>query len=135
MQTLKYQPIWLAIGLTQLCLVIWLSLFTDGAPFHEEQLTFFSLGIDKFQHLFAYAFLMLWLGQLSHGTKALLAVVLLLLLMGTTTELLQALHPSRQSNLGDLMANILGVMAGLFILNTPAGNMLLRVEQFIKPTE
>jgi VanZ family protein len=131
MRPLKYQRLWLLIGYIQLLMVIWLSLFTDGAPFYDEQLTFLSLGIDTYQHMLAYAFLMIWFGQLGTGLKYMTGTAALLLLFGTGLEWLQGFTSNRESSLSDLLANAAGITTGLLLTLTPIRQVLSRVEDLI----
>ena len=85
---------------------------------------------DKWQHLAAY-FLLAGSGvQLWHGRRALWRLGLGLCLMGLAIELAQGLlTATRQADAGDLLANTLGVAAGLGLAATP----LARLLQWLQP--
>lgn len=82
---------------------------------------------DKLQHLLAYFVLAAAGVQLWRGARALALLGGGLLLMGAAIELAQGLLTStRMADPWDMLANSLGVLAGLMLSCTPLGNLLLR---------
>ena len=86
-------------------------------------------GSDKWQHFLAY-FLLAFSGvQLWRGRPALIRLALGLLLMGAAIEVAQgSFTAARQADPRDMLANALGVAAGLVLSATPLGNLLLRLQ-------
>ena len=80
------------------------------------------LGWDKAQHTLAYATLTLWFWQAYQpGWRW----VLFFLVLGAGVELLQAWSGYRSAELGDMLANAIGVGIGLSLgAFTPLGHML-----------
>ena len=67
---------------------------------------------DTLQHLFAYAaFAALW-NWTVRGWRARLLIAMIAVLHGAAVELVQGLIPSRQADWRDLMANVVGTLAG-----------------------
>ena len=84
----------------------------------------FQIRLDHLLHFTAYFMICLYYlaGQakgLSLFTEnSLKKFVLLILLLATTTELVQLLVPNRAFNLFDMAANVLGMIVGVFITIT-----------------
>jgi len=124
--TLRYRPFWLTLGWCGVVLVYLLCLM----PSPPIPLSF--AYADKFEHLATYAMLMLWFGQLSRRWLA----AVLLILMGVSIELLQGMGGVRMFELGDIVANTLGVGLGaLLLLTTPLAHALEGVERRLLPRE
>lgn len=84
---------------------------------------------DKWQHFAAYFLLAASGVQLWRGRPALIRLALGLLLMGAAIEVAQAsFTAARQADAGDMLANALGVAAGIALSATPLGNLLLRLQ-------
>lgn len=103
---LHYHQFWLVIGLSIVCLVIYLSLTTSGVP---------SLGgllNDKVSHALGYFGLMLWFTQLFSKNTTRLVLACLFIAMGVTLEFLQAYGGVRVYEVADMVANTTGVILG-----------------------
>lgn len=68
-------------------------------------------GIDKFFHFLAYFFLMLWFAQL-HPRTFFWLIAALFFAMGSGIELAQLLTDDRTFEIGDMVANAVGVGFG-----------------------
>jgi VanZ family protein len=119
---LRYVKYWQAIGWIMVLIVIWLSL-TPKPP----QLPGF-FGWDKAQHILAYASLMYWFG-VSHPRHWRWPVFIASL--GIVLELLQGLTGFRTNDPYDILANTIGVVVGLFIIDTPLGGWLAVVDRML----
>ena len=68
--------------------------------------------IDKFLHFFAF-FALTTLGLLSKFKIKTLLMIALLIILGIFLEIIHFFHPYRVFELLDIVANMLGVLAGL----------------------
>lgn len=103
---------WTLVG-ASLCLVFWLSLSpSDSLPTVTVA--------DKVQHAMAFAILTLAYGLMFPRRRG--AVLLGVVALGFAIEVLQALMPfGRQAEFGDLIADVIGIAAGLILLRLLAG--------------
>ncbi|MBA1147635.1 VanZ family protein [Ectothiorhodospiraceae bacterium WFHF3C12] len=77
---------------------------------------------DKAQHVLAYLVLAWWCLQC--WPRRAVAVVAGLIVYGIALEGLQALSPARMLELGDMLANTLGAVAGAALLAWPPARVL-----------
>lgn len=104
---LRYRAVWLLLGWSLVIAVVWLSL----AP---QQAVHATAVPDKVGHLLAYLALALWFGALYRG-RSRLALMAGLVSLGAVLELLQALGAVRHAEAADLVANVVGVVAGSLV--------------------
>jgi len=107
-EKLHYHQLWLVIGLSIVCLVIYLSLTTSGVPSMGGLLN------DKVSHALGYFGLMLWFTQLFRKNTTRTVLACLFVAMGITLEFLQAYGGVRVYEIADMVANITGVILGWF---------------------
>jgi VanZ family protein len=89
------------------------------------------LGFDKIEHFVAYAVLAAWFTGLYPRSRYLL-IAILLALLGLAIEVLQqAMGLGREADPFDLMADLAGIGAGLWLGATVAGGWALRVESWL----
>ena len=102
---LKLRALWLSLGWLLVALVIYLSLRDAPTPLTED------VG-DKLPHLLAYGVLMVWFANLysSHGRRRAYAGGFVCL--GIVLEFAQQSTGYRVLELGDMLANGLGVALG-----------------------
>lgn len=102
-------------------LVVWIGCLIPPPPLPP-----LPSGVDKWQHALAY-FLLAGSGvQLWQGRRALLTLGIGLLLMGIAIELAQAaMSAQRQADAADVLANAVGLLAGLSLAATGLGNVLV----------
>ena len=107
---------WLAFTLVLLTIITWLSLRTPGAPGGVA-----TPGIDKVQHLIAYAALVapLMLARPKNWVYCALA----LFAFSGIIELLQPWF-SRTTDLIDMLANGMGLLLGMAVVNGFRGSRL-----------
>ncbi len=87
-------------------LIIWFSLYAQAEMFQ-------ALGGDKLWHVLAFGFLGLTSVFICRNGRRLLMVVLGLVIFGLGIELAQFIMPDRSADLGDIIANLLGISFGL----------------------
>lgn len=121
---LRYRKLWLSIGCLLIALVVYLSL--TSAPL---KLKLDLLYQDKFGHLLAYFAMMFWFAQIYHGHKQRLVLMLFFVLLGVSMECLQSFDTNRYAEIGDMVANILGVLIAVLLALTPLKYLLLRFER------
>ena len=128
----KWYGIWWVLGWCWVALVWYLSL--TSKPLDIDLGTSFN---DKIGHAIAYAWLMLWFGNLYSCRHARISYALIFIAMGVLLELLQgSITNTRQFSYGDMLANGLGVIGGYLLLLGFAAHLLRKVEQlFIKHHE
>lgn len=83
---------------------------------------------DKAQHGFAYAGLMLWFAQ---AFTARLRWLGFLLGLGVVIEFLQSWTGYRHFDFGDMLANTVGVLSGLFLSLTPLGMLVVWLDRWL----
>lgn len=122
-RSLKWRPLWLAIGWALVVAVIALSL----AP----KLPRVDVGfehVDKVGHALAYFALMCWFGFLyvrrAHGW-----IALLLVLLGVALEIVQYIVAYRWFSYADMAANAVGVVGGFLFARTRFAGLLALVER------
>lgn len=76
---------------------------------------------DKSQHLVSYALLMFWFAQAFLGR---IKWIIFFVGLGIVLEYLQGWSGYRQFDYADMLANGLGVLAGLLLASTPLGQLL-----------
>lgn len=90
--------------------------------------------LDKLQHFAAYLVLTAWFGALLERRRY-LPLAVSMLLLGAGIEFAQgAMRLGRDAELSDMLANALGVFAGLGLSLAGRESWLLRVERWLAPT-
>lgn len=120
---LRHHHAWSAIGWGFVALVVYLSLMRAPSEIGPK---FFDAG-----HLVAYAWLMLWFGQIHRPTNVRLAIGVLLCVLGIAIEFAQGLTGYRTFDHADMIMNALGVAVGLLLARTPLQNILEGLERRI----
>ncbi|MEE4174691.1 MAG: antibiotic resistance protein VanZ [Xanthomonadales bacterium] len=118
-RTLRYRPVWLALGMLLIAAVVAASLLTVPGPAGAP-------GIDKIYHVLAYGALMGWWGMVQPRRR--LAWALGLLLLGLLMEGAQSLTGYRTLDRWDAAANTVGVLLALAVLQTPLSGLLAWVD-------
>ena len=120
---LKLRSLWLIIGYVLVAVVTYLSLTSapidTGLQFPYE---------DKMYHAFAYFTLMAWFAQIYHGRIQRYLIAIVLIVMGCSFEFLQSLDANRYAEFADIVANVLGVLAGFSLTLTEAKYTLVKIE-------
>ena len=124
MTTLRYRPLWVAVGFGLIAAVIYLSLtpHPPEAGFEES---------DKFDHLLAYGVLMNWFSQLYAERGRRMGLALGFVAMGIALEWAQSLTGYRTADPVDALANAAGVIAGWLAAPPRLSNWLAGVERRI----
>jgi len=123
---LHYRWLWLLFGYMLIVLVVYLSLTSSpiqletGLPYQ-----------DKLFHLLAYFTLTFWFMQIYHIRQHVIFWLAFFLCLGFFMEFLQGFDKERSSEIGDMVANTLGVIAALVLSRTRMRFMLARFERLI----
>lgn len=123
---LRYRKLWLGIGYFLIILVIFLSLTSSPVEIDTE-LPY----QDKLFHALAYFSLTFWFMQIYHIKHHVIRWAIFFLSLGLLLEYLQSFDPERYSEVGDMVANALGVMLGVGLSMTPLRYILLKFERYI----
>ena len=121
---LKLRPLWFAIGMALILLVVYLSLTSSPV---DTGLNF--LYQDKLYHAFAYFVLMAWFGQIYHTTFQRNIFAFLFVVLGLAMEYMQSFDPNRMAEFADMVANTTGVLIGYMLTATSFKNALLNIER------
>ena len=97
--------------LVGILLVVWFSFGSEAEMFQ-------ALGGDKLWHVLAFGFLGLTSALACPNGRRLAIVVAGLVVFGLGIELAQFTTPDRSADLGDIIANLLGISAGLALVMT-----------------
>lgn len=124
---LRYRKLWLVVGYIMVMLVIYLSLTSRPVDI-DTSLPY----QDKLFHALAYFVLTFWFMQIYHIRNHVLQWVVFFLCLGLLLEYLQGFDPNRYSEVGDMIANTLGVVAGVALSMTPLRYMLVKLERYMR---
>ena len=102
---MKLRVLWLALGWALVATIVWLSLTPSPPRVDFEQ-------GDKAGHLAAYGTLMFWFSQLYVERTARIGYAAGFVAMGVTLEFIQGALGYRSYEVFDMLANMLGVIAG-----------------------
>ncbi|MCP3687282.1 MAG: VanZ family protein [Gammaproteobacteria bacterium] len=83
---------------------------------------------DKFIHLLVYACMSSWFSLIARRNQSLLWILVGLVGFGLLMEFLQGLTAYRSAELGDAIANSIGVLLGLGAYFTPLPGLLRKLE-------
>jgi len=115
--------VWLGFGWLWILLVCYLSLMP-----HPPQPVSFE-GVDKLEHLLAYAGLMLWFCQVYVTRASRIGVLVGLVALGVGIEILQGMGGYRYFEYADMLANTGGVLMGWGLAHTRMGRAILLLER------
>jgi VanZ family protein len=122
---LRHPRLWLAIG----WLLVVLAFVGSIVPVRELP---GALPSDKLQHIAAYALLALWFAGIYPRSRY-VVIGIGLFLMGIVVEWAQgAMQLGRQSDLRDVIANSIGIVAGLTLALVWLGGWAQRVESWTR---
>ncbi len=125
---LRLKRLWLGIGALLIGGVAAASVVAVPTPVQAFMLD------DKLTHLVVYAGLMGWFAQIFRHDLTRLLFAALFTGMGVAMEFLQAMTPSRQFDILDMVANTSGVVLAWALAYTWVGNLLVKFEsRFLSP--
>lgn len=122
-QSLRYWPLWAAVGWMLVGVVVYLSL-TPKPPELPGPLAW-----DKLDHLVAYGALMGWFAQLYRTRRAHGVVAVAFILLGVALEFLQHAGGQRTPDVTDMLANGLGVLLAWRLARTRFALLLSLLER------
>jgi len=123
---LRYRKLWLSIGYLLIVVVVFLSLTSNPVQIDTN----FPYQ-DKLFHALAYFSLTFWFMQIYHIRHHVLQWAIFFLCLGLLLEYLQGFDSNRYSEVGDMLANTLGVVVAAALAMTPLRFMLARFERYI----
>jgi len=123
---LRYRKLWLSIGYLLIVVVVFLSLTSN--PVHVDTNLPYQ---DKLFHALAYFSLTFWFMQIYHIRHHVFQWVIFFLCLGLLLEYLQGFDSNRYSEVGDMIANTLGVVVAVALARTPLRYVLVRLERYI----
>ena len=123
---LRYRKLWLGIGYFLIILVIFLSLTSSPVEI-DSKLPY----QDKLFHALAYFSLTFWFMQIYHIKHHVTGWAIFFLSLGLLLEYLQSFDPERYSEVGDMIANTIGVVAAAILSRTRFRYMLVNFEHHI----
>lgn len=121
---LRFDRLWNILGVGFVLLVIYLSL-TPELPDIAVSTN------QKFGHVLAYGWLMLWFAQLYRSSRSRLALAAAFCALGIALEYLQGMTGFRGFEYSDMLLNSAGVVTGLALARTPLQNGLQRLERIL----
>lgn len=124
--TLRYRPLWLWIGWAYVGFILFVSLVPQP-PKIDIEIEYF----DKLVHFLAYAAAMAWFIQLYENKSTRLYYALGFITMGIGVEFLQELGGERMFEYSDMLANSLGVLSALFIVQGVLAQALWHIERHL----
>jgi VanZ family protein len=124
MLPLRHRRLWIALSAVLVAAVVYGSLKPDvSLPVPT--------GFDKLEHFTAYFVLALWFTGI-HERARYAGVAVGLLVLGASMEILQGLmHMGRTAEVLDMVANAIGVAAGLALALWLTGGWARRVEAWL----
>jgi VanZ family protein len=120
------RQLWWAVGLLGVATAIYLSLMHNPPTLDVAQ-------GDKLEHMAAYATLMLWFAQLATTRPRRLGTAASLVALGVALEYCQLATGYREFSYGDMVADALGVGAGLLLAPPRGPNLLDLAQRLLAP--
>jgi len=122
---LKFRRLWIIGGFGFVLLVIYLSLTPDPVDIGQPE------GM-KLDHMIAYAWLMLWFGQIYRTTASRLLLATAFCGLGVALEYLQGMTDYRGFAYSDMLFNSTGVAIGLALAYVPLQNSFRALETMLQ---
>ena len=123
MSDLKYARLWWGLGCGLLIFIVYVSVADLSLPQVHA-----SFG-DKVNHLLAYGLLTGWFGQLIKSSQNRFIAAFGFAVLGMVMEIIQGTLPHRWFAMQDALANSLGVIIALAVLQYGGHTILLRFEK------
>ena len=123
---LRHKWLWLLIGYGLIVLVVYLSLTSD--PIKVGGVVPY---LDKLVHMLAYFSLVFWFMQIYHVKHHVYFWVVFFLCLGLLMEYLQGFESERYAEVGDMVANTLGVVIAVVLSRTRLKYLLVSFERFV----
>jgi len=123
MQKLKLYKLWLAAGVVQIFIIIYLSL-TPGVPSMP------GVHVDKLYHFLAYLVVTLWFVQLWQP-RFHWVLLISFILLGVIMEIIQGGLSYRSFDFVDMLANACGVCSAVGLGRTRVAHLLASMECYV----
>ena len=123
---LNFRRLWIICGLGFVLLVVYLSLTPDPVDIGQPE------GL-KLDHMIAYAWLMIWFGQICRTTRQRFLFAAAFCALGVALEYLQAMTDYRGFAYSDMLFNATGVAVGLALTYTRLQYSLQAIETLLQP--
>lgn len=124
--SLRFEKLWLGVGLSLVLAVIALSLMS--LPPSTPSINYG----DKIGHVLAYFVLMGWFAQIYHAPQSRFFYMIGFLLLGGLLEILQGLSGARYAEWSDMLANSIGVLLAWQLTKNRFAYVFVSVEQKLK---
>jgi VanZ family protein len=122
---LKFERLWITLGMGFVLVVIYLSLTPDPPDLGMPE------GL-KIGHVLAYGWLMLWFAQIYRATGRRLLLAAAFCSLGIVLEYLQGMTDYRGFEYSDMLINSAGAALGLALAHTPLQNGLRTLEAVLR---
>ena len=126
---LRRFELWLALGWLLIATIVALTLIPEPREIPRFQFD------DKFGHVFAYGLLMLWFAQLYFERRTRLGLAAAFIAMGVVLEFCQGALGYRSFDFADMVANALGVVAGVLLSATNRCNFIFALDRRLAPAQ
>lgn len=123
---LHFHQVWLVIGISFILGTIYFSLTSSGIPSISHNVN------DKFLHITGYFMLTLWFSQIYYLRLQRLLLMTGFILMGIGLEFIQGYGGVRHYEIADMVANSVGVLAGLLAAAAGMDRILAWFERRLK---
>jgi VanZ family protein len=125
-QVYMWKPLWYWLGAVMTGIVVYLSLMPSPPQLDMT-------AGDKLQHLAAYSVLGFWFAMLAlENWRQLCLAVGPLIGLGLVLEFIQGMTGYRTFDIGDMLANSLGVVSGSALARTRLGRALFWLERLLR---
>lgn len=128
MSRLRFRRFWMLLGV----LLVLATLYVCLRPVSGQPPTL--LNLDKLQHFTAYLVLTAWFGALLDRRRYGWMTAFMLLLGGGIEVAQGAMQLGRDAELADMLANTLGIVAGIGVSLAGRDSWLARIERWLAPT-
>ena len=126
----RWRTGWVVLGVLLMLAVAAIALLPAA-----RRLTGMALALpegDKLLHVFAFAVLMLWWGNLYRRPRARAVLAVGCLLFGVLIEVAQWPHNPKDASVWDVAADVVGLALGGLLLRTPLAGLLARAEAWLR---
>jgi VanZ family protein len=110
--------------------LVFLVVYVSLTPHPPEPVSFEN--VDKIEHMLAYAALSFWFCHIYRSVGARVIVMAALVGLGVGLEFAQGWTGYRMFDVMDMLADSAGVLLGWLMLFTPAAQLFVYIENYLK---